>query len=82
MTEPSMMAVGHWNYTSDRLGRLNENGRVEPEPHPKSIKFLVDSELIDTLEYKDNEIITITYSIPSEGRWARLDRLYTVRFAG
>ncbi len=36
VTEPSLMAVGDWNYTSDRLDRLNVNGHVEPDPHPKS----------------------------------------------
>jgi exonuclease III len=77
MDEPSLMAVGDWNYTTDRLDRLNVSGHVEPEPHPKSVKFLLDVELIDTLRYRDDEIVTMTYSMPSQNRWARLDRWYT-----
>jgi exonuclease III len=77
MTETSLIAVGDWNYTTDRLDRLNANGHVEPEPHPKSAQFLMDAELIDTLRYRDDEIVTMTYSMPSQNRWARLDRWYT-----
>jgi exonuclease III len=77
MSEPSITAVGDWNYTSDRIDRLNINGHVDPVPHPKSERFLLDSELIDTLRYRDEEIVTMTYSVPSECRYARLDRWYT-----
>ena len=77
MNETSMTAVGDWNFVLDRLDRVNVNGHVDPTPHPLSEQFLDDAELIDLLRYYDGEIVTMTHSAPSQGRWARLDRWYT-----
>ena len=76
MQESSIIAVGDWNFTTDRLDRINNHGYVDPEPHPISRGFLDSFELIDIFRYRDEESVEMTHSVPSEGRWARLDRWY------
>ena len=76
MQESSIIAVGDWNFTTDRLDRINNHGYVDPEPHPISSGFLDSLELIDIFRYRDDEAVQMTHSVPSEGRWARLDRWY------
>jgi len=76
MQEPSILAVGDWNYVSDRLDRLNINGHSDPTPHPLSEQFLESHELIDIFGYYDDEAVTMTYKSEGIQRWARLDRWY------
>ena len=76
MQESSIIAVGDWNFTTDRLDRINNHGYVDPEPHPIASGFLDSFELIDIFRYRDEESVEMTHSVPSEGRWARLDRWY------
>ena len=76
MQEPSILAVGDWNYVSDRLDRLNINGHSDPTPHPLSEQFLESHELIDIFRYYDDEAVTMTYKSEGTQRWARLDRWY------